>query len=536
MSVQFTYAMRIFTFLVLLLLQQSLIAQLTIEITKVPINTPAGDIYLAGNFNLWNEVNANYKMQKPSNKYTITFQPAAGNIEFKFTRGTWATVEGNTAGNDIANRTYTYSGGKDTLRLVIRGWKNIANNSTTTDNTSILSNNFPIPQLNTTRRIWIYLPPDYYTTSKTYPVIYMHDGQNLFDAVTSFSGEWQVDETLNTLQTQGDHGAIVVGIDNGGGERLNELSAWVNPSYGGGKGERYTQFIVNTLKPYIDSLFRTKKDPSNTGVIGSSMGGLISTYEAIEYPHVFSRVGNFSPAYWFANDSNNIQILSRGKRNDQKFYLVSGTTESGSMVPDMQKTYTTLTNVGFSSNNLKLVTKTDGQHAEWFWAREFAAAYQWLFKQWPASCDAFYFYSGSQKAGDAYQWQADMGGGYNDISNDAIYSGTTQNTLSLKNVPASYLNYRYRCIITNSAIKDTSIVHKIVFANNWTGAVNTSWANPGNWTCGTVPDINTDVIINLVPNQPVVSGNAFCRSLKQEPGTNVKVNTNFQLTITGGSE
>ncbi|MES2431435.1 MAG: alpha/beta hydrolase-fold protein [Bacteroidota bacterium] len=528
--------MRITVFVLLLLIQGSLFAQLTIEITKAPINTPAGDIYLAGTFNSWNEVDANYKMQKPSNKYTITFQPNVGVLEFKFTRGSWATVEGNITGNDIANRSYNYTGGKDTLRIVIRGWKGIANNSTTTDNTSILNNNFPIPQLNTTRRIWLYLPPDYYSTSKTYPVIYMHDGQNVFDVATSFSGEWQVDETLNTLHGQGDHGAIIVGIDNGGTERLNELSAWYNSSYGGGKGERYTQFIVNTLKPYIDSLFRTRKDPANTGIIGSSMGGLISTYAAIEYPHVFARVGNLSPAYWFAKDSNNIQIQNRGKRNDQKFYFVSGTTESSTMVSDMQKVYTTLTQVSFNSNNLNFITRADGQHAEWFWAREFGPAYQWLFKNWPIDCGAFYFYCNSVIPGNTYQWQVDAGEGFNNISNSNIYSGTTQNTLGIKNTPTSYLDYQYRCIITNGQVKDTSAVQKIHFTNTWTGASDTLWNNYANWSCGMVPNEKTDVIIKLTQRQPVVTVTSFCRSLRQEPGTNVKVNTGFNLTIAGSSE
>ena len=525
--------MRTLFIFLLLLFRQYLFAQLTIEITKAPINTPAGDIYIAGNFNTWNAGDVNFKFQKPSNKYSLTFQPAFDSLEFKFTRGSWATVEGNTAGNYIPNRTYHYPGGRDTLRIIIKGWEGIPNTSTTTDNVSILSNAFFMPQLNTSRRIWMYLPKDYYTSAKSYPVIYMHDGQNLFDVATSFSGEWQVDETLNTLQDQGDYGAIVVGIDNGGSERLNELSPWVNPAYGGGKGELYTQFIVNTLKPYIDSLFRTKKDPANTGIMGSSMGGILSTYAAIEYPNIFARVGNLSPAYWFTNDTSNIHILSRGKRNDQKFYFVSGTNESATMVSDMQAVYQSLVQVGFNSTDLKLVTKSDGQHAEWFWAREFGPAYQWLFKQWAVDCGAFYFYAGTAVNNYTYQWQADIGTGYTNIFNTAIYSGTTQNTLKLKNIPTSFYGYKYRCIISHGTATDTSIAYTVTFVNNWTGAINTAWENAGNWTCTSVPDANTDVIIKPVPNQPVLNSNGFCRSVNQDPGTNLKVNTNYHLTITG---
>lgn len=175
---------------------------------------------------------------------------------------------------------------------------------TAASNVQILSKTFALPQLNTTRKIWLYLPPDYATSTKNYPVLYMQDAQNLFDNNTSFSGEWQVDETLNSLFAAGDYGAIVVGIDNGGSERLNEYSPWVNTDYGGGKGEDYMDFMANTLKPYIDANYRTRPEPSMNALIGSSMGAIISTFGACEYPEAFQKVGSFSPAYWFALSLN----------------------------------------------------------------------------------------------------------------------------------------------------------------------------------------------------------------------------------------
>ena len=122
--------------------------------------------------------------------------------------------------------------------------------STAATNVSIIQKEFVIPQLNTKPyKVWVYLPPNYQTSTKKYPVIYMHDGQNLFDDKTSFIGEWNVDETLNELYKNTGKGFIVVGIENGGEERINEYTPWPHEEYGGGKGSIYIDFIVNTLKP-----------------------------------------------------------------------------------------------------------------------------------------------------------------------------------------------------------------------------------------------------------------------------------------------
>lgn len=124
----------------------------------------------------------------------------------------------------------------------------------------------------------------------------MHDGQNVFETATSFSGEWEVDESLNALHENGDYGCIVVAIDNGGAFRLDEYSPWINTQFGEGQGDDYMQFIINTLKPDIDNSYRTKPERDYTGIMGSSMGGLISMYGGMEYNSVFSKIGAFSPS------------------------------------------------------------------------------------------------------------------------------------------------------------------------------------------------------------------------------------------------
>ena len=368
-----------------LLINGLVFGQVTIKITSFPANTPAdATIYFASNTNSWSPNNSGYILQSDGlgNKQIVIPQ-GTGTVSFKFTRGSWATVEKDANGNEIADRTFTFSSQPQTINLTVLSWADLSGNagtSTAAANVQIMDASFYMPQLNRNRRIWLYLPPDYNTTSKHYPVLYMQDGQNLFDVTTSFSGEWQVDETLNTLFSQGDYGAIVVGIDNGGVERLNEYSPWVNPSYGGGDGDDYMAFIANTLKPYIDTNYRTKPEPAFNALIGSSMGAVISTYGAVEYPNLFKKVGSFSPAYWFALSDMNAYInASTSNLADHKIYFVAGQNESSTIVADVNSVKSNLQLKGLTA--LNTLTKFDsyGTHTESYWRGEFAAAYQWLF-------------------------------------------------------------------------------------------------------------------------------------------------------------
>ena len=209
----------------------------------------------------------------------------------------------------------------------------------------------------------------------------MEDGQNLFDNATSFSGEWQIDETLNTLFSQGNYGAIVVGIDNGGADRLNEYSPWNNPSYGGGQGDLYMQFVGETLKPFIDSNFRTKPQAQYNALIGSSMGALISTYGAVKYPNLFSKVGVFSPAFWFAlNDMNAYVNSTTNNLSNLRLYFVAGQNESSTMVPNMNTVNNNLILKGVATSNTFTKIDSYGTHTESYWRGEFSAAYLWLFQ------------------------------------------------------------------------------------------------------------------------------------------------------------
>ena len=374
--------------IVLTINQLIVFAQLTVRLTSVPTNTPTMDkIYIVGNFNNWNPADTSKIMTRQTDgSYKITFTPSITALEYKFTRGSWATVEGDANGGERPNRTFTYNNGVQSVDNQVLSWKDLLQNSTAAANVRILSNNFVMPQFNRTRRIWIYLPPQYSDTTKRFPVMYMHDGQNLFDRATSFSGEWQIDETLNNLANAGDKGCIVVGIDNGGADRIGELSPWKNTRYGGGDGGKYAKFMVETLKPYIDANFRTKSDRLNTAVGGSSLGGLETMFAAAEYQNVFSKALVFSPSFWFS-DSCFIQARLKGKQFTMRYYFMSGTTEDADMVPQMQQMVSVLRGLGYTDDELKIGTKTDGQHSEWFWAREFGDGYKWLFRETTTGTD-----------------------------------------------------------------------------------------------------------------------------------------------------
>lgn len=369
-------------FIVAFFLGISLFSQVTFKVISLPANTPANaQIYIAGSFNNWNPgATAGLLNQTIDGSPGITLN-ISGTITCKFTRGNWASVEGDANGNVIGDRQYTVSA-LDTVLINILSWEDLGGNTsggTALSTVSVLSQNFAMPQLNRSRRIWICLPTDYQTaTQKEYPVVYMHDGQNLFNDQLSFAGEWGIDETMRDLQLAGDRGAIIIGIDNGGSERINEMSPWVNANYGGGLGEGYTDFIRNTLKPYVDANFRTLPDRLNTAIVGSSMGGFISMFAAARYPETFGKAGILSPAFWFS-DSLDTWLNGQTFSLQIRTYFVAGTAESSTMISNINEVKNILIQKGINDTNLRVIPKTDGQHSEWFWRREFPDLYKWLF-------------------------------------------------------------------------------------------------------------------------------------------------------------
>jgi predicted alpha/beta superfamily hydrolase len=250
--------------------------------------------------------------------------------------------------------------------------------STAQPNVHVLPTPFEIPGLNRQRTVRVYLPPGYEGSRRRYPVLYMHDGQNLFDDATAYAGEWGVDETLNALaQSQGLR-LIVVGIDNGGVERIHELNPFDNPEFGRGEGEQYLAFVVKVLKPWVDQHYRTRPDRRHTAIMGSSMGGLISSYALSHYPEVFGGAGVFSPAYWMAPQVF-ADTEAHPPRTSARIYFYAGGSESGTMVSDMKRMVALLERAGLPPRRLEVTINPVGQHNEAAWRAEFPRAVTWLF-------------------------------------------------------------------------------------------------------------------------------------------------------------
>jgi predicted alpha/beta superfamily hydrolase len=264
----------------------------------------------------------------------------------------------------------------------------LAAESTAQPTVSVLAPPLAMPGLNRTRTIRLYLPPSYGQATEAdagkarrYPVIYMHDGQNLFDAATSYAGEWNVDETLDALARATGFEAIVVGIDNGGDKRMSELSPIAHPRAVAAEGKAYLAFLAGVVKPLIDSRYRTLPGREHTAIVGSSLGGLISHAALIWHPEVFGRAGLFSTAYESA-DGFLDSALSENVAPGTRIYLYAGGAESQRMVPETRRAA-----AGFArqlqADAVKLSIVQANGHNEAAWRAEFGQAVRWLFQVGP---------------------------------------------------------------------------------------------------------------------------------------------------------
>ena len=243
----------------------------------------------------------------------------------------------------------------------------------------VLAQRLAMPGLGRERTLRLYLPPSYATeTTRRYPVIYMHDGQNLFDDATSYAGEWGVDETLDDFARTRGFEAIVVGIDHGGDERLHELSPWTNAKYGPAQGEQYMAFVADTVKPFIDARYRTQPGRASTAIVGSSMGGLMSHYALLRYPQVFGKAAIFSPSYWYS-DEVYAQTKAHPWPRDSRVYFYIGGREGEESVPDVERMIALLDTQDHAAGAVTLHVEPDAGHDERAWRAEFPRAVAWLF-------------------------------------------------------------------------------------------------------------------------------------------------------------
>lgn len=230
-----------------------------------------------------------------------------------------------------------------------------------------------MPGLQRERQLRIYLPPSYASApTRRYPVVYFHDGQNVFDDATSYAGEWGADEALDALAAQGFE-AIGVAIDNGGAKRMNEFNPWDHPRFGLGEGAAYMDFLDDVVQPFVDREFRTRSGREHTALVGSSMGALITLYALYSYPGTFGRGAVLSPSLWIAPQA--FALPAKPLLPDTRVYLYAGGKEERDMVANAERLHRLMEGQGA----LKLQVDPEGQHREAAWRAVLPDALRHLF-------------------------------------------------------------------------------------------------------------------------------------------------------------
>ncbi len=340
-------------------------------------------VFITGNFNKWNPKSPQFQLKEiDKGKYYIKIEDALlpALVEFKFTKGGWENVELDKYGNITPNRRAEKKEERS-LNSVEKwrlNWGPFKKEYFPI--VELISEEFYIPQLDRTRKIWALLPYNYYKSKKDYPVLYLQDAQNLFREGSPF-GNWEIDKKLSILSEYGRGNVIVIAVEHGNDDRINEY-VFENPKLTeNAEGKKYIRFITDTLKPYVDANYRTKKDRENTGIGGSSLGALISIYGGFLYPEVYSKLMLFSPSLWVEPD-NNFPMVSFQHKFKTKVYLYGGIKEGSQMV----KRIRTFENAmrkweeqGLFDFEFRESINDEGTHQEFFWSQEFPRAVEWLY-------------------------------------------------------------------------------------------------------------------------------------------------------------
>ncbi len=351
---------------------------------KIILKTDEDDVrpvYLSGNFNNWRTQDKEYVMEQIGTKlYQYQFPDNfkfPEELQYKFTKGDWSEVEINADGDKTENRTTTKHFGiqEEFVPRWRKSW--LPFKECYLPQVVLLSDEFEIPQLNKTRKIWALLPHDYDMTDESYPVLYLHDAQNLFDE-KSIYGNWEIDKKLAVMSEYKVGKIIVIAIEHAGEERIKEYSLGDTPM-GRGQAKEYLQFVTETLKPFVDNTFRTRSEREYTGIGGSAMGAIISIFSGFRYPNVFSKFMIFSPTLWafprLKIDQKEIQ--------DIKIHLYAGAAENEDMLKHVhnfkEQLLRSQNNTNRDKIKINLSINEHGQHNEKYWSDEFPKSIEWLF-------------------------------------------------------------------------------------------------------------------------------------------------------------
>ncbi len=359
-------------------------------ITGVPERHTGDVLYITGAFNRWSPNHAESTLKKTARgmEFTLPGQKD-GLLEYKFTRGDWKTLESTWDGRLVApRRAHIIS--DTTLYCKIENWRDDFPESTASSQVRVWKDSLYIPALGNYKKVWVYLPKDYAHADKRYPVIYMHDGQDLFDEATSQGRigplEWGVDETIDSAR----NAAIVVAIehDHEKERRIKEYFVRPNSLQPEVYGEAYLDFIVHTLKPEVDRKFRTLPEKAHTIMAGSSMGGLLTFYAGLLYPETFGVLGVLSPSIWL-DEQNIYNEISTAKQPEeiktQKYFFYGGENENrlkpdGSFVTMNEDVLRSSAEFQRYGAEMRISVNPEGRHGAWYWKTAFAEFYHWISK------------------------------------------------------------------------------------------------------------------------------------------------------------
>jgi predicted alpha/beta superfamily hydrolase len=340
------------------------------------------NVYISGNFNKWRTQDREFMMEKiGEGLYHFKFENDFVYPEpflYKFTKGDWSDVEIDKYGNRTENRICNQISGvrKEHVDKWRKNWLPFKPNFL--PQVKLISDEFEIPQLNKTRKIWALLPHDYDSSSDNYPVLYLQDAQNLFNEKAEF-GNWEIDKKLAVMSEYNIGKIIVIAIEHADKDRIKEYNVG-KTVLGLGQGKQYIRFVTDTLKPFVDKNFRTKTEREFTGIGGSSMGGLVSIFSGLMYPEVYGKLMIFSPSLWVVPKLNIPTDIDENYQNT-KIYLYAGGDESATMIDHVRKFKKNMVKSEFVSDNMKinLSINMEGKHNEQYWSDEFPKAIEWLF-------------------------------------------------------------------------------------------------------------------------------------------------------------
>ena len=369
-------------------------------IVHPPANTPVdATLYIAGNHQSvgpWVPDRHALKRFDDGTWRTSLDLPDGFELEYKITHGSWDTVEKRADGADVANRSAIAKDGL-VLNIDVAAWAAGNDNSHLRLEPSLTGNiklikKFRSKVLGNERDLIVYLPESYdREPHRRFPVLYMQDGQNLFDRATSaFGTEWGVDETAQALiRSNKIEPLIIVGIYTEA-NRMGELTDTYSKKYGdGGKARLYAKFLVDEVKPFMDKTFRTKPDRANTGVGGSSLGGLVSLFLVESYPEVFSRCAAVSPALLWSDGA-----LVERWRSDRarlpprrtKFWIDVGSketvqdTSSDAYLNSVRSLVDVFKDAGLEEgSDYRFVVKEGAEHNEAAWQERFPEILEFLY-------------------------------------------------------------------------------------------------------------------------------------------------------------